>query len=173
MWLRNQSIPAGVDSGLWKKIWKLRVQPKVLHFGCRAMSGILATKVELNTKHVYVNSLCSFCNMVEESTMHVLVSCNFAKSCWIRSSLNITSFSQHYFYNWFQDLMSSNSGEQLEEALMVAWAIWNARNNLLWNQKSTTTVEVILSARTHLYQWQCAQQSKLEPPLSHLRLGRR
>ncbi|KAM6600456.1 hypothetical protein CsatA_020065 [Cannabis sativa] len=136
------------------------------------MSGILATKVELNSKHVYVNNLCSFCNTAEESIMHVLVSCNFAKSCWVRSSLNIISFSQHYFYSWFQDLMSSNSGEQLEEALMVAWAIWNARNNLLWNQKSTTAAEVILSARTHLYQWQCAQQSKLEPPLSHFEIGK-
>ncbi|KAM6584107.1 hypothetical protein CsatB_011109 [Cannabis sativa] len=136
-WLRNQSIPAGVDSGLWKNFWKLKVQPKVLHFGWRAMSGILATKVELNSKHVYVNNLCSFCNTAEESIMHVLVSC-----------------------------------EQLEEALMVAWAIWNARNNLLWNQKSTTAAEVILSARTHLYQWQCAQQSKLEPPLSHFEIGK-
>ncbi|XP_060959275.1 uncharacterized protein LOC133030519 [Cannabis sativa] len=119
-WLRNQSIPVGADASLWKNFWKIKVQPKVLHFGWRAIFGILATKVQLNTKHVYVNRICRFCNMAEETIMHILVSCNFAKSCWHRSSLNITSFSQHHFYTWFQDLMSSNSSEQLEEALMCA-----------------------------------------------------
>uniref|UniRef100_A0A803QQJ5 Reverse transcriptase n=1 Tax=Cannabis sativa TaxID=3483 RepID=A0A803QQJ5_CANSA len=71
-WLRNQSIPAGVDAGLWKNFWKIKVQPKVLHFGWRAIFGILATKVQLNTKHVYVNRICSFCNMAEETIMHIL-----------------------------------------------------------------------------------------------------
>uniref|UniRef100_A0A803NVG6 Uncharacterized protein n=1 Tax=Cannabis sativa TaxID=3483 RepID=A0A803NVG6_CANSA len=45
-------------------------------------------------------------------------------------------------------------------------------NNLMWNQKNTTAAEEVLSARTHLYQWQNAQQTKGEPPLSHFEVGR-
>ncbi|XP_060964543.1 uncharacterized protein LOC115704339 [Cannabis sativa] len=137
-WLQNQSNVPGLDTGFWKVFWKIKVQPKVLQFAWRALTDTLAMKVQLTTKHVYVNKLCIFCNMAEETIIHVL----------------------------------NNSKEQIEEALMVSWAIWNARNNLMWNQKNTTAAEVVLSARTHLYQWQNAQQTKGEPPLSHFEVGR-
>uniref|UniRef100_A0A803PHD5 Reverse transcriptase zinc-binding domain-containing protein n=1 Tax=Cannabis sativa TaxID=3483 RepID=A0A803PHD5_CANSA len=171
-WLQNQSLVPGLDDGIWKAYWKIKVQPKVLHFGWRALTATLATKVELNTKHVHVNQLCIFCNMAEETIMHVLVQCPYAMSCWHRSSLNIISTVPMQFQEWFQGLMQTNTQEKIEETLKVSWAIWNARNNLMWNQKSATAAEVVLSARTHLYQWQRAQQSKFEPPLSHFEVGR-
>uniref|UniRef100_A0A803Q3E0 Reverse transcriptase zinc-binding domain-containing protein n=1 Tax=Cannabis sativa TaxID=3483 RepID=A0A803Q3E0_CANSA len=121
-WLQNQTNVPGLDTGFWKVFWKIKVQPKVLQFAWRALTDTLATKVQLTTKHVYVNKLCIFCNMAEETIMHVLVQCPYAMSCWHRSSLNVVS--------------------------------------------------TVLSARTHLYQWQNAQQTKGEPPLSHFEVGR-
>ncbi|KAM6551132.1 hypothetical protein CsatB_000940 [Cannabis sativa] len=56
-------------------------------------------------------------------------------SCWHRSSVNIIPSSHQSFHKWFQDVMKDNNPTQIEEALMVTWAIWNARNKLLWNQK--------------------------------------
>uniref|UniRef100_A0A803QAE6 Uncharacterized protein n=1 Tax=Cannabis sativa TaxID=3483 RepID=A0A803QAE6_CANSA len=65
-----------------------------------------------------------------------------------------------------------NVQPKIEEALMVTWAIWNARNQLLWNQKSTVALDVVLSARSNLYQWQSAQQNRFDPLLSSFEIGK-
>ncbi|KAF4402381.1 hypothetical protein G4B88_012166 [Cannabis sativa] len=73
-------------------------------------------------------------------------------------------------HDWFRSLMSINNGDQIEEAsYMVVSSIWNARNNLPWNQKFVTIAIVILSAHLNLYQWKCGQKSRMEPLLSSQR----
>ncbi|XP_060961958.1 uncharacterized protein LOC133032128 [Cannabis sativa] len=76
------------------------------------------------------------------------------------------------FYEWFQHAMKINNAVQVEEALMVVWAIWNARNKLLWNQKNTVALDVVLSARSNLYQWQSAQQNRFDPLISPFEIGK-
>ncbi|KAM6550249.1 hypothetical protein CsatB_000057 [Cannabis sativa] len=44
---------------------------------------------------------------------------------------------------------------------MVIWAIWHARNELVWREKSLSAAEVILLARVVLNQWRNAQQRRL------------
>uniref|UniRef100_A0A803P1U0 Proliferating cell nuclear antigen PCNA N-terminal domain-containing protein n=1 Tax=Cannabis sativa TaxID=3483 RepID=A0A803P1U0_CANSA len=65
------------------------------------------------------------------------------------------------------DAFLSNNDEQhssafglREEAAMVAWAVWNARNSVVWQEKSSSTVDVILSARVVLNQWLYAHSNK-------------
>ncbi|XP_060974688.1 uncharacterized protein LOC133039760 [Cannabis sativa] len=48
-----------------------------------------------------------------------------------------------------------------EELLMVIWAIWHARNELAWREKSLSAAEVILLARVVLNQWRNAQQRRM------------
>uniref|UniRef100_A0A803P7X7 Uncharacterized protein n=1 Tax=Cannabis sativa TaxID=3483 RepID=A0A803P7X7_CANSA len=48
---------------------------------------------------------------------------------------------------------------------MVAWQIWNARNDVLWKGRVRTTVSVVLKARSYLNQWLCAQKNRMEPIL--------
>ncbi|KAF4358684.1 hypothetical protein F8388_005624 [Cannabis sativa] len=68
------------DNNCWKKLWRLVVPPKVRHFLWRACSGSLPTKVLLQTKHINVDLLCTFCNREYESIYHVLLGCNFSNS---------------------------------------------------------------------------------------------
>uniref|UniRef100_A0A803QNA4 Uncharacterized protein n=1 Tax=Cannabis sativa TaxID=3483 RepID=A0A803QNA4_CANSA len=85
---------------------------------------------------------------------------------------NIIPASHQFFHEWFQDVMKDNNPTQIEEALMVTWAIWNARNKLLWNQKSTLALDVVLSARSNLYQWQSAQHHRFDPLISRFEIGK-
>ncbi|XP_060974729.1 uncharacterized protein LOC133039791 [Cannabis sativa] len=50
----------------------------------------------------------------------------------------------------------------VEEGVMVSWAIWNARNEMLWNGKSCSAADVVWLARTTLRQWKCAQSKRLD-----------
>lgn len=40
---------------------------------------------------------------------------------------------------------------------MVCWYLWNNRNNIVWNQKSSETTIVVHSAILSLIQWESAQ----------------
>ncbi|KAM6574520.1 hypothetical protein CsatA_022847 [Cannabis sativa] len=50
----------------------------------------------------------------------------------------------------------------VEEAVMVGWEIWKARNDMLWNGKSCSAADVVWMARTTLRQWTCAQSKRLD-----------
>lgn len=69
------------NSGFWRKLWNLKVPLKVKHFLWRAASGILPTKEQLISKKVAINNLCPVCNISQETTFHLLVSCDFANLC--------------------------------------------------------------------------------------------
>ncbi|XP_060965674.1 uncharacterized protein LOC133034579 [Cannabis sativa] len=114
--------------------------------------------------------LCPFCNINAETVYHILVQCSVAHSCWNRSSVHLNAVSEVVFEDWFWHLFEVNLTSNVEEALMICWAIWNARNDLLWNQKSSAAATIVLSARSNLNQWKCAQQRRMEP-LTHVAHG--
>ncbi|KAM6541168.1 hypothetical protein CsatB_005615 [Cannabis sativa] len=72
----------------------------------------------------------------------------------VGSTLNDT------FCNWLLVLFSRGRQEEMEEAAVVSWSIWLARNDFVWQQKSRTAANVVASARTLLDQYKFAQKRK-------------
>ncbi|KAF4394346.1 hypothetical protein G4B88_018496 [Cannabis sativa] len=77
-------------SNFWKKFWKIKVPPKVLHFAWRALTECLATRDQLRIKHVPVAAACVFCNDASETTYHLFIECPFSVSCWNRSAVSLS-----------------------------------------------------------------------------------
>uniref|UniRef100_A0A803PV21 Reverse transcriptase n=1 Tax=Cannabis sativa TaxID=3483 RepID=A0A803PV21_CANSA len=150
----------------WQKLWQMQVPAKVHHLVWRAMSGCLPTKVQLTTKHVHVDLTCPLCNVEVESIAHVLLHCPFARSCWNISMVGYNGEAATDFFSWFGDLLAKNQQSVVEEAAMVAWRIWLARNDILWNNKSTKALDVVKLARTNLVSWRNAQNQKSEALLN-------
>ncbi|KAM6593181.1 hypothetical protein CsatA_000884 [Cannabis sativa] len=148
---------------LWKIAWNINVPPKVLHFLWRSLSETLPTKVQLASRHVPLDLQCPMCNFEDESIVHLLIQCSFAQSCWHRSSLNAAALLDGKFSTWFELFVMPSSPDVREEAVMICWAIWNARNAFIWKGKSTSASDVILSARVNLNQWKNAQLKKKGP----------
>ncbi|KAM6566898.1 hypothetical protein CsatA_026026 [Cannabis sativa] len=48
----------------------------------------------------------------------------------------------------------------MEEAAMVSWAIWRARNDFVWQKKSWLASNIVTSARILLDQYKFAQERK-------------
>lgn len=79
---QRDSHISSANSGFWRKLWNLKIPLKVKHFLWRASSDVLPTKEQLRAKRVEVCALCPVCNLALENTLHILVSCEFANSCW-------------------------------------------------------------------------------------------
>uniref|UniRef100_A0A803P512 Reverse transcriptase domain-containing protein n=1 Tax=Cannabis sativa TaxID=3483 RepID=A0A803P512_CANSA len=61
------------NSGFWKQLWQLKLPPKVLNFLLRVSTNCLPTWFQLMTKHVPINTHCSFCDAAPETPLHVLL----------------------------------------------------------------------------------------------------
>ena len=67
-------------SSVWRRLWRLDVPSKVKNLMWRAANNVLPTADNLRSRKVQVPSLCSVCNAFNESVLHTLVDCGFAKS---------------------------------------------------------------------------------------------
>uniref|UniRef100_A0A803QJD1 Reverse transcriptase domain-containing protein n=1 Tax=Cannabis sativa TaxID=3483 RepID=A0A803QJD1_CANSA len=145
----------------YKQLWQFDIPPKVQHFLWRALSECLPTKIQLNTKHVNVETSCPFCSLAEETIFHILLGCGFSKACWNLSCVSTATIRENDFKLWFFSLLDSQPVDVIREAAMVSWKIWAVRNDVVWNNKSCSALEVVRSARITLDQWSSAQSQKM------------
>lgn len=67
------------EVSFWRKLWSLQLPGKVLNFLWRTCKECLPTCVALARKHVSINNTCPWCQIYEESIVHVLIECQFAQ----------------------------------------------------------------------------------------------
>ena len=62
------------------------------------------------------------------------------------------------FFDWWVYLSSHMGKHVLEEAAMVSWGIWQARNAFLWHDKQSTAASTVFATRKFLNHYQLAQK---------------
>ena len=74
--------------------------------------------------------------------------CNVSACIWLNSSLGLRArnHSASNMQTWIEAMMGTLSAAQTEEFFMVLWAIWLARNDVLWNGKMVEPARVIHNA---------------------------
>ncbi|KAL0002606.1 hypothetical protein SO802_016387 [Lithocarpus litseifolius] len=70
------------DNTLWKKVWGLQAQPKVLNFLWRAIKNSIPTKLNLRCRMILVDDHCEQCNGATEEVLHALWSCLCLSQVW-------------------------------------------------------------------------------------------
>lgn len=145
------------NNGIWKCLWKIKAPPKSLNLVWRALSGCLPTMSQLLQKHVLVHERCPVCDQERETISHVFTRCQFARQCW--QSLNIINQVDEDgdFCTWLQSILSNRNAKQKAEIVTLCWAIWKARNELVWNKKVSMVNKVVAAAKEYLTQWKQAQ----------------
>ncbi|XP_060959235.1 uncharacterized protein LOC133030494 [Cannabis sativa] len=156
----NGSWNSSIEDDVWRMLWKIKA-PLRFYILFGNLSGCLPTHTQLSSKHVPVELHCVLCSYGEESMFHVLVQCPFAHSCWLHSALGVGHSTTNNFFDWFMEVLAVGNMGLVEEAVMVGWAIWKARNDILWNGRSCSAADVIWLARTTLRQWTSAQSKRL------------
>uniref|UniRef100_A0A803QIZ4 Reverse transcriptase domain-containing protein n=1 Tax=Cannabis sativa TaxID=3483 RepID=A0A803QIZ4_CANSA len=147
------------NSGFWRKLWQLKIPPKVKNFLWRASNDCLPTCLNLVIKHVNIDSRCPVCKLYTETVVHALISCPFAHSYWTKLGPRYVPDVLSSFGSWLDKLFRTLKDDQVSYVAMVCWALWNARNNTVWKDKSSTVSAVLMSAKTTLDHWKKAQDN--------------
>ncbi|XP_043813396.1 uncharacterized protein LOC122723815 [Manihot esculenta] len=144
-------------SEIWKRFWKAKVPPKVLNFCWRALVNVVPCLSSLQSKRVPVDPSCPLCHVAPENVLHILIQCLFARSCWLSSPLGWPAPSASSLNEWFSLAFSSTSVENASLMLMILWALWQNRNNVVWKGQGQTASGVFCMALNFLQQWKAAR----------------
>lgn len=72
---------------LWNRLWNMKVPYKIIVFLWRAVTGALATVVNLKKRKVMQYSVCSTCQLREENEVHLLLTCRESRKMWTDANL--------------------------------------------------------------------------------------
>lgn len=119
----------------WKRLWSLKMIPRVKHFLWLTFLGRLSTTDFFHSINLGPQSICIFCNLYLESPEHLLHTCCKSQSVWILLS-HLTS-KQIQFTDGF------NSGTWITQSLYskrikiiiayAAWFLWEARCDAIFH----------------------------------------
>ena len=70
------------EKNIWKRVWKLECPPRVHHFLWRFGLNSLPLRMNIEKKHVELDTRCAVCNAMFESGGHLFVACREAAKAW-------------------------------------------------------------------------------------------
>ncbi|XP_021603788.1 uncharacterized protein LOC110608804 [Manihot esculenta] len=105
------------------------------------------------SRRVPIDSMCPLCHETPETVLHILVQCPFARSCWLSLPLGWPAFSAASLREWFSLAFLTASAENASLILMICWALWHNRNNVIWKAQSRTGNGAFFMALNFLQQW--------------------
>ncbi|CAL2232092.1 unnamed protein product [Prunus armeniaca] len=145
---------------VWKKIWKVRVPPKVRIFIWRALLNILPTKDNLGHRGISELGGCVFCG-ADETVVHVLLQCPMAIASWslFPAWAHFNTDSTEEFKMWFHGFAADHPTHELEKVMVCMWMLWFERNQMIWTGRHRSSTEVVSGAMYCLQEFQ-----ELHPP---------
>ena len=146
-----------VDS-VWRKVWRIKAPAKILNLVWRSLAFCLPTVTMLQQKGVRVESICPVCKMEDETVDHAFLRCPIAMQCW-RLILPEMQYRGQSLFHWWDQVIGKTDKAKQAEVAAVCWALWRARNEVVWNKRYTRVYVVIAQAKQYLDQWRHAQKS--------------
>lgn len=145
------------ENGNWKRLWRIRVPPKVRNFLWRVAHNCLPTRDNLGRRGIQVPDECVICGLNFENSWHSLINCSFAEACWHEVGLHEVIYSVAWesdsVVEWLFKIIDKLHEPDIDKFAMVAWAIWKQRNNQLWNSTHLSAANTVFSGLNALYEW--------------------
>lgn len=151
--LRSRDSTPFLGSINWNLIWKLRLPAKVRNFVWRALTSSLPTMKVLLSKRVDGFEACPICHNEAEDDFHALVSCPYARAVWSITSLGSSLASSRTLIEWWNNIAILQAPKDIEITSIIMWSLWKNRNNVVWNDKSSSVSQIYLSALDLDSQW--------------------
>jgi hypothetical protein len=135
-----------------KHIWKIKVPLKIRIFMWFLHKRVILTKDNLKKRNWQGCSKCCFCDQ-DETIQHLFFACPFAKILWriIYMTFNIPAPSNvtNLFGNWLNGVQKKDKGHIRVGVCALFWAIWNVRNDFIFNKKSFPSFLQVIPLVTH------------------------
>lgn len=128
---------------LWRKIWHMKIAPKIRVFMWLACKNAIATKANLYQRHISPNPYCTLCNHnVPETIKHLFFFCTHYK---VRVSISPTSVRR--FDEWVAArAIISKASPDFEVLANLLWEIWRQRNNAVFRQQNPDPIQAVENA---------------------------
>ena len=156
---------------LWSSIWKAKVPGKVQICVWRACHDLLATRDRLLTKGYDGEVTCLLCPHPYEEVSHLFCKCPTAYNILTSAPFNLQNslLPRINFKEWMLERALTMKQNIFEQLLMIIWSLWRNRNNKFWSGTQQTSIDVSLSSKAWLGEFQRARgpskvtkQSKLK-----------
>jgi ribonuclease HI len=144
----------------WKALWNFPSIPKVDIFMWTLLHNSILTNDNLKRKGWEGPSHCPLCNQAEETTVHLLLNCDFSKEAWDlflgSVSVNFPSSALELLSNWMSLSPFNLSKKNLLKTIwmwtpkFLCWKLWLERNNRIFKEESRMPSQVAIKARTML-----------------------
>lgn len=150
-WVEAQEGHHHSRLGFFKFLWALSLPPKWKIFVWRILHQGLADKTTLGRRGIVSDGLCGWCMSGEEDLFHIFRGCRLAVSVWRDGLLQLSFVNADPIpvQDWIIAcirLFASQDGRHDEKIpLFVAtlWALWEARNELLFRGERWSKEEVL------------------------------
>ena len=160
-------------SEFWKKLWKTKIPNKAKVHAWRVCLDILPSMGSLVAKRVPLDStLCVLCEKEGESTLHLSRDCEFSKRVIqnnpiLKSICYRWSMVHDSTIEWLNHCAKELSLAHFGELLFLLWSVWKERNDRVWNQKNSCSLDVSIAAAVMLNAFRLhnsVQDSKMKVP---------
>ncbi|KAF7819529.1 reverse transcriptase [Senna tora] len=125
------------SSNLFAWIWKLVCPKKIKVFVWLCFNNAIPCREILSARGFHIPNVCPICNQVNESQIHILRDCPFARRMW--GNLNFKALNCHSDYrSWIYSNATDHSDfcHNLSRSTVFVyglWELWLNRNNYVFN----------------------------------------
>lgn len=96
-------------------------------------------------------------NAHPDTALHILVMCPHVASSWERIHNLHVPGEFNLFFEWFHLVFQQQRNKEILIIVMVCWMLCKSRSELIWNQRSLESSQVVESAYSILSQWRSVQ----------------
>lgn len=107
-----------------------------------------------------VSPHCPVCggSNLGETTWHLIVDCSFVvrycKESGLWAKLDAMCYEVDNHTDFFMRALCNFASKEAMRMIGVAWAIWRHRNQVVWEGKHSTPVQVVFAATSFMEEWQ-------------------
>ncbi|KAL0312576.1 UNVERIFIED_CONTAM: hypothetical protein Sradi_5656900 [Sesamum radiatum] len=140
-------------SRAWAGIWSARVPNKIKVFLWRACKEAIPTTANLIRRKCVVDENCTSCGAPLENSKHVFLDCSFARQTWALADIPNSVISQweQDMEGWIVKVRDELDHEKFNFFLVLCWKLWNRRNKLVMENRTTSPLDTVLLARSFLH----------------------
>jgi hypothetical protein len=147
----------------WLRLWKIKAPPKAKHLLWRICRGCLPSRVRLQEKHVPCILSCPLCDHPHEDEWHAFFTCTTSIQARHAAGLDhvLSQRIQHAsnIHDLVLDVCSNETAEDAGRFAMLAWVLWQNRNNKVWNASQETGRNLGFKSRHMWDEWCDMQQA--------------
>lgn len=132
------------------------------------MSNSLLAKVQLQERHINVDSLSPVCKLSPETTLHCFWDYSITSLCWASIGFKLQICSVSNFLEWLEAVFKQSIEEEQTQFSMICWAIWKSRNDTIWRNKKPSVSKIMNMAHSVWNQWKKANDKDFNPVAAFL-----